>query len=416
MVKKETLPNGLRILTEQLEHLRSCAIGVWVESGSRHEPEELCGISHYLEHMLFKGTETRDAGTLAAQFDAIGGQVNAFTTKEHTCFYCRTLDQYLPQAAELLADMFFHSTFKPEDVDLERGVILEEIGMYEDTPEDLCNENMFGAIYGGTALGRPILGTRDSLKTIDSAALHAYKKQNYTPENTIIAVCGSFSEEQLREIREIFGKMQPGTPPVITETSYNPAFVLQSKDTEQNHLQLAWPGLKLGDKRRFALQAMNNILGGGMASRLFQQVREKHGLCYTIYSFQTGYLGTGVFGVYVALGRETEDKAIGLIRAVIDQFLEQGVTQEELDRTITQLKANLLMGLEGTTARMNGMARNEFLYGRQVEPEELIAGLEAVTREDVLALARELLRPEAMSFSAVGKVRTEEEYRALLGI
>jgi predicted Zn-dependent peptidase len=192
--------------------------------------------------------------------------------------------------------------------------------------------------------------------------------------------------------------------------------VTQKKDTEQNHLQLAWPGLPLGDKRRFTLQAMNNILGGGMASRLFQQVRERNGLCYTIYSFQSGYLGTGVFGVYVALGRETEDKAIKLIRQVIADFLEHGCTQEELDRTITQLKANLLMGLEGTTARMNGMARNEFLYGRQVEPEELIAGLEAVTCDDVLALARELLRDEAMSFSAVGKVRTEEEYRALLEI
>ena len=416
MVKKEILPNGLRVLTEPLEHLRSCAIGIWVQSGSRHEPEELCGISHYLEHMLFKGTEGRDAGQLAAEFDAIGGQVNAFTTKEHTCFYCRTLDQYLPQAAALLADMFFHSTFKPEDVDLERGVILEEIGMYEDTPEDLCNENMFGAIYGGTALGRPILGTRDSLKSIDSAALHAYKNKNYTPENTIISVCGSFSDAQLEQIKAIFSNMEPGTPPEIVDTNYKPAFVLQTKDTEQNHLQLAWPGLPLGDKRRFTLQAMNNILGGGMASRLFQQVRERNGLCYTIYSFQSGYLGTGVFGVYVALGRETEDRAIKLIRQVIADFLERGCTQEELDRTITQLKANLLMGLEGTTARMNGMARNEFLYGRQVEPEELIAGLEAVTCDDVLALARELLRDEAMSFSAVGKVRTEEEYRALLEI
>ena len=416
MVKKETLSNGLRILTEQLPHLRSCAIGVWVQSGSRHEPEDLCGISHYLEHMLFKGTENRDAAQLAAEFDSIGGQVNAFTTKEHTCYYCRTLDQYLPKAAQLLADMFFHSTFKPEDVDLERGVILEEIGMYEDTPEDLCNENMFGAIYSGTALGRPILGTRDSLKGIDSAALHAYKNKNYTPENTIISVCGSFSEEQLAEIREIFAQMAPGNPPQIVDTEYKPAFVLQKKDTEQNHLQLAWPSLPLGDKRRFVLQALNNILGGGMASRLFQQVRERNGLCYTIYSFQSAYLGTGVFGVYVALGRETEDKAIGLIRAVLDDFLQKGCTREELDRTITQLKANLLMGLEGTTARMNGMARNEFLYGRQVEPEELIAGLEAVTCEDVLELAREIITPERMSFSAVGKVRTEEQYRTLLGI
>lgn len=288
--------------------------------------------------------------------------------------------------------------------------------MYEDTPEDLCNENMFGAIYGGAALGRPILGTRDSLKTIDSAALHAYKNKNYTPENTIISVCGSFSEEQLREIKAIFSNMQPGTPPEIVPTEYQPAFVTQKKDTEQNHLQLAWPGLPLGDRRRFTLQAMNNILGGGMASRLFQQVRERNGLCYTIYSFQSGYLGTGVFGVYVALGRETEAKAIKLIRQVIAEFLESGCTQEELDRTITQLKANLLMGLEGTTARMNGMARNEFLYGRQVEPEELIAGLEAVTCDDVLQLARELLRDEVLSFSAVGKVRSEEEYRALLEI
>jgi predicted Zn-dependent peptidase len=416
MVEKLTLPNGVRILHQKLDHVRSCALGVWVESGSRHEPADLCGISHFIEHMLFKGTETYTAGQLAEEFDGMGGQVNAFTTKEHTCFYGRTLDTHVQHLAELLCDMYLHSRFAKEDTDLERGVIIEEIGMYEDTPEDLVSEQLMQQAYPNSALGRPILGYKETLQRMCHTDIADYCRSRYTGKNTIVSICGSFSPEDLDAICRLFGQMDAGERLQRDEAVYQPTFVLKKKDIEQNHLIVLFPGLPLGSDERFVLQVLNNVLGAGMSSRLFQRVREQSGLCYTIYSFQSGYLGTGVFGVYVALGRETEDKAIKLIRQVIAEFLETGCTQEELDRTITQLKANLLMGLEGTTARMNGMARNEFLYGRQVEPEELIAGLEAVTCDDVLQLARELLRDEVLSFSAVGKVRSEEEYRTLLEI
>ncbi len=417
MVEKITLKNGVRIVHERLEYIRSCALGIWVESGSRHEPEELCGISHFIEHMMFKGTERRTAAQLAADFDAVGGQVNAFTTKEHTCYYCRTLGEYLPRAAELLCDMYFNSTFAEEATDLERGVIVEEIGMYEDTPDDLVNEELFSAIYKDQKLGRPILGTRESLAGIHGETLKNYVKQNYTPENTVISLCGSYSDADLEVICGYFEAMEPKAAPQIEESFYQNCFTLkEKKDIEQNHLEIAFHGLPQGDDRRYTMQVLNVILGSGMSSRLFQRVREQNGLCYTVYSFTTAYIGTGVCGIYTALSRETELRAIGLIMEVIDELLRDGITEEELKRTVTQLKSSILMGLESTTSRMSTIARNEMAFGRAVTEDEISRGFDAVTREGVLELAREIFKKENMSFSAVGRVRTEEEYKKALGL
>lgn len=415
MVEKITLDNGLRIVHEYLDHVRSCALGIWVQSGSRHEPEELCGISHFIEHMLFKGTENRTAAQLASDFDAIGGQSNAFTTKEHTCYYCRSLGEHLSRAAELLCDMYFNSSFDQKQVDLERSVIIEEIGMYEDTPDDLVNEQLFSGIYDGFKLGRPILGTKESLGGISGEILKQYRENNYTPKNTIVSLCGRYSDEDLQAIVKIFEKMQPKTPPEIEDSHYQRVFAIKNKDIEQNHLMLAFPGVGVGDNRRFPLQVMNAILGGGMSSRLFQRVRERNGLCYTIYSFNTSYIGTGVFGVYVALSKETELRAIELIREVIDELLRDGVTQDEVSRTVTQIKSNVLMGLESTTSRMSTMARNEFVYGRAITEDEISAAFDAVTPESVLEVAREILDFNKLSFSAVGKVRERDEYKKALG-
>lgn len=414
MIEKIVLDNGVRILCEKLNHVRSCAVGVWVESGSRHEPEELSGISHFLEHMLFKGTATRDAATLAEEFDAIGGQVNAFTTKEHTCYYARTLDTHVRQAAELLCDMFFHSVFKDEDADLERSVIIEEIGMYEDSPEDLCSELLSAAIYQGSSLGRPILGTRETLKGIRHQQLSDYARQNYTPRNTIVTLCGSFSGNDVAYIKSMFSKMAEGTPPKLPEAPYKRAISLRRKEIEQNHLIAAFPCPALGSDDRFTLQALNNILGAGMSSRLFQRVREQSGLCYTIYSYTALYLGAGTLGVYVALGKDTERQALGLIRDELIRIREDGVTDKELSRTREQLKASLLMGLESTISRMSALARNEMVYGQTVTVEELVAGLEAVGREDVRALAQRVLDFNHVSFSAVGNIASEEDYLDIL--
>ncbi|MBQ2692338.1 MAG: insulinase family protein [Clostridia bacterium] len=416
MVEKITLDNGLRIVHERLSHLRSCALGIWVESGSRHEPEELCGISHFIEHMLFKGTENRSAAQLAADFDAVGGNVNAFTTKEHTCYYCRTLGEYLPRAAELLCDMYFNSSFDEAAVELERGVILEEIDMYEDTPDDLVNEEMFSAIYDGYKLGRPILGFEETLEKMTGETLKHYVSENYTPRNTVISLVGSYTDEDLASLAEVFGRMEDKPAPVIEESHYKPAFTLKKKDIEQNHLMLAFKGLPIGHEDRYSMQVLNAILGSGMSSRLFQRVREQNGLCYTIYSFSTAYIGTGACGIYVALGRDTELKALRLIREVVDEILRDGVTESELERTKTQLKSSILMSLESTTSRMSTMARNEMVYGRPITEEEIANGFDAVTLESVHNVAKCIFDWAGASFSAVGKVREESEYKEALGL
>lgn len=416
MVEKITLDNGVRILHERMEGFKSCSLGLWVESGSRHEPESLCGISHYIEHMLFKGTHTRTAAELASGFDALGGQVNAFTTKEHTCFYCRTLGEYLPEAAELLCDMYFNSAFDEQATDLERSVIIEEIGMYEDTPDDLVNEQLFSAVYDGYKLGRPILGTKESLEGINGETLRHYRADNYTPENTVVALCGNYSQKDIDSLCMVFSKMEKKPFPVIEKSIYQPAFTLKTKDTEQNHLMLGFEGLKTGSEERYVMQVLNGILGSGMSSRLFQTVREKNGLCYTVYSFCTAYIDTGVCGIYTALSKETELKAIELILSVLRDIKENGVTQQELQRNITQLKSNVLMGLENNSARMTTMARNEFVYGRQISEEEISRGFDSVTRQQVHEMAQRIFDFSRMSFSAVGKVREEIEYKKVLGM
>ena len=416
MVEKLTLPNGVRILHQKLDHVRSCALGVWVESGSRHEPADLCGISHFIEHMLFKGTETYTAGQLAEEFDGMGGQVNAFTTKEHTCFYGRTLDTHVQHLAELLCDMYLHSRFAKEDTDLERGVIIEEIGMYEDTPEDLVSEQLMQQAYPNSALGRPILGYKETLQRMRHTDIADYCRSRYTGKNTIVSICGSFSPEDLDAICRLFGQMDAGERLQRDEAVYQPTFVLKKKDIEQNHLIVLFPGLPLGSDERFVLQVLNNVLGAGMSSRLFQRVREQSGLCYTIYSFSSLYADVGALGVYVALGKETEHQALGLIREELQRLCREGITETELQRTREQLKTGLLMGMESTISRMNAMARNEMTYGRHVSEDELVAGVDKVTCEEVRLLACRLLDFSKASFSAVGQVDEESAYRKTLGM
>ena len=410
MIEKLILQNGIRVVHEHLSHVRSCAIGVWVQSGGRHEPEQLCGISHFIEHMMFKGTEKYTAAALAEEFDTIGGQVNAFTTKENTCYYARTLDTHLQKAASLLADMYFNSAFKEEDTDLERGVILEEIGMYEDTPEDLANELLFAEVFKGQSLGRPILGTKESLAGISGQSLKDYRAKCYTPENTLISICGSYTEEDLVAVCRMFDGMAKCPVPKIGEAKYGPAVSLKSKDIEQNHLIIGFPGLEIGSEKRYALNVMNNILGGGMSSRLFQTVREKHGLCYTIYSFSSLYTGAGVFGVYVALGKETEMQALNLMKSELLRFKNSGVTDAELSRAKEQLKSSVLMGMESTTSRMSSIARSELNYGRYISEEEIVRKLDMVGHDDIAKLCGEIIDFERMSFSAVGNLRKENEY------
>lgn len=414
MLQIETLSNGVRIVTEKIDTVRSAALGIWVGGGSREETPSESGAAHFIEHMLFKGTETRSAQDIARETDAIGGQMNAFTTKECTCFYGRVLDDHLPQALDILWDMVYCSSFTQEAVETERGVILEEIDMYEDTPDDLCAEKLFGAIFPGNALARPILGREETLAPMTGDFLKEYHRRHYRGDNTVVALAGSFREEILEDIRRRFSALPGGQALPVEPAVYTPAFVATAKPIEQNHLTLAFPGLDYNSPKRFALQLLSSILGGGVSSRLFQQVREQQGLCYSIYSYGAGHADTGVFCIYTALNKETEAKAIATIRRVVDQLRQEGPTPEELERAREQSKANVVMGLESTQSRMSHAGRSLLFSGEILSPEEIIAAYDAVTYEDVMALAREIFRWDRASLSAVGQVRPAEEYRALV--
>ena len=415
MYQKIILRNGVRVVAERIDHVRSAAIGVWIGNGSRFESAEQNGISHFIEHMIFKGTEKRTARHIASMMDAMGGQSNAFTTKDCTCYYMKVLDTHLHTAAELLADMFLCSSFADEDIELERGVVLEEIDMYEDTPEDVATEKLFEACYEGTALGRPILGTEETLARMDSKALHDYVRKNYHPEDTVVALSGSFSDADLDYICELFGEMQGSGRNKIEPAHYQPRVVIRSKEIEQNHLCLGFPGLPLLDDKRYAYQLMNAIIGGGMSSRLFQTVRERNGMCYSIYSFPSSHVDTGMFSIYVGLGQEDEAKAAKLICNVLRDFCAEGPTREELSRCREQLKSNLLMGLESTNARMHHLGRYELFTDHVISSDELVAAYDAVTADQVRALANEMFRFDQASICAVGNTGDEAYYRNLIG-
>ena len=415
MHQEITLSNGARLLTEAIPGARSAALGFFVGVGSRHEGREENGAAHFIEHMLFKGTGRRSAAQLARDMDAIGGLVNAYTTKEHTCFYARSLDAHLDRSLDILSDMLFHSRFDQGDVDTERGVILEEIGMYEDTPEDLVSERLSAAVYKGTPLARPILGTQATLAEMSGEWLKEWQRTHYRPGVLVAALAGSFTQAQLDTLSELLADLEPGPAPEQKPAAYRPAVTARKKAIEQNHLILSFPALPYRDKRRQQLMLLNSLLGGGCSSRLFQEVREERGLCYTVYSYVADHEDTGLLGIYTALGKEQESQALETVRAVVEDLAEHGPSQEELDRVREQAKANLLMGTESIQSRMSHLGASALLYGQVQETEEIVSLYDAVTREQLRDLAGELFRWDASSLSAVGRVGAAQDYARWLG-
>ncbi len=412
MIQETTLPNGARLLTERVPGARSAALGFFVGAGSRHEAAGENGAAHFIEHMLFKGTERRTAAQLAMDMDAIGGQVNAYTTKEYTCFYARSLDDHLDRGLDILNDMLFHSRFAQEDVEVERGVILEEIGMYEDNPEDLAAERLAGAVYKGSSLARPILGTEATLSGMTGEQLCRWHRARYRPGALVVSLAGSFTGEQAGRLRDLLAGLEPGPAPDPARPAVlRPAVTARRKAIEQNHVILAWPGLTWLDERRYALLLFNSLLGGGCSSRLFQEVREKRGLCYTVYSYLADHPDTGLLGVYTATNPGQEAAALDTVRQVVSDLADHGPTEEELDRAREQAKANLLMSGESVQSRMEHMGADVLRYGRVRELGELLERYDAVTREQLRDLAREIFVPARASLSAVGRVRTVSEYR-----
>ncbi len=414
MYETITLPNGARILTEQIPGTRTAALGFFVGTGSRHEKREENGAAHFIEHMTFKGTDRRDAGQLAREMDAIGGQINAYTTKEMTCFYARCLDSHLDRCMDLLCDMLFHSRFDQGDVELERGVILEEIGMYEDAPEDLVHERLAAAVYKNQPLGRPILGKPSTLEKMDGEWLRAYQRSHYLPGSIVVSLTGNFPQSAVEQLKDQLSQLSAGEPVKEKKAEYRPAVTVRRKAIEQNHLILAFPALSYLDPRRCQLAVLNAILGGGVSSRLFQELREKSGLCYSVYSYLADHADTGMLGVYTALNREMAGKALQVIREQIEDLAEHGPTAEELDRTREQAKANVIMGLESVQARMSHLGTSALLYGRVRQPDELIELYDCITREELRTLAGELFRMPRASLSVVGRTEKAECYAAML--
>ncbi len=408
------MPNGVRLLFEEIPFIKSASVGIWVGSGSRHEPANLSGISHAIEHMVFKGTKTRSAARIASDMDAIGGQINAFTTKECTCFYVRALQTHLQQAIDVLTDIFANPRMDRLDWQNERGVIVEEIGMYEDSPEDVVSERLFSSAFRQCPLGRPILGMAGTLKRISAERLARYKDEHYRAGNIVVSMCGQFSALDKESLIARFADL-PAAPALHFDPAVvTPSFTTRYKDIEQNHLCLAYPALSYVSPDRYTQQVISNILGGGMSSRLYQKVREERGLCYSIYAFATGHEDVGLLGVYTALGRGTERAALSLITDVIRAFVEDGPTDVELERAREQVKANVLMGLESSSARMNHLGRNELLLGEVKTTEEIIAAYDAVTIDAVRALATKILVPNQLCFSAVGHVASAARYKEIL--
>lgn len=413
MYERIVLPNGVRIVADGMEGVRSASVGIWVGVGSRYEAAREAGSAHFIEHMLFKGTKTRSASRLAEEMDSAGGQINAYTTRESTCFYARVLDTQLPLAIDVLTDMFMNSLFDESDVKNELGIILEEMDMYEDTPEDVAAERLLLGCFKG-ALGRPVLGSRPALESRTGENLREFMRRHYSAPCIVVALAGSFKPSDIALLAERFGALPFNPCHAPRPAAYSPCLTVKRKSVEQTQLVLGFPGLPTASEERFALQLLSGILGGNASSRLFQTVRERCGLCYSIYSFTAGFEDTGLFAIATAVNRESERQALSLIAGELNKLREDGVTQEELDRARSQAEASILMSLESTSSRMSRLGFGELFVGGALTPEQLIARYDAVTREDIKSLAGRILDPAGLSASAVARGASADSYRELL--
>lgn len=409
------LPNGVRIIFEKMPYVRSAAFGIFVTTGSRFEPAAVNGSAHFIEHMLFKKTSAHSTQELAFIMDGIGGQINAYTTREQTCFYGRVLDSHLSTAIDLLTEMFFECSFDEEELKSERGVILEEIGMYEDTPDDACYERLMSGCYRG-ALGRPVLGKKRTLEKMTGASLKAYKEAHYTAGNIIISLAGNFDDSHLRRIEELFGGMEKSRRGKAAKAAYTSHVSVKKRRIEQNQFCLAFPSIGSASDERFGMNLLSTILGGGVSSRLFQNIREKHGLCYTIYSFQSTFSDGGLLSVATGVGKETELKTLSLIRDELKRFAGEGVSEQERSRACEQAKSSLVMGLESTSSRMLKMGNSLIATGNCLSADEIIERYDAVTCNDILEMAQQYIDFSRLSLSALGKVEAPEEYLKALSI
>jgi predicted Zn-dependent peptidase len=409
-IRRTVLPGGLRVVTETMPTVRSVAFGIWVGVGSRDEAPGLAGSSHFLEHLLFKGTKRRNALEIAAVMDAVGGEMNAFTAKEYTCYYARVLDSDLPLAVDVVSDMVTSSLITTDDFESERGVILEEIAMHDDAPDDIVHDAFAKAIFGDHPLGRPVLGTVDSIEAVSRTSVNGYYRRRYKPSQMVVAVAGNLDHNTVvRLVRKAFAGYLDDTsaePAAPRMGSRPPAMFggvqVTRRPTEQANLVLGTGGLSRSDERRFALGVLNNALGGGMSSRLFQEVRERRGLAYSVYSYHSQYADTGLFGVYAGCAPSRVNEVLSLCREQLDAVATHGVTAEEIARGKGQLKGSLVLGLEDTGSRMSRLGKGELVYGEQLTVDEVIARIDAVTPDDVRSVATDVLADSTLGLAVIG--------------
>jgi predicted Zn-dependent peptidase len=406
-VRRTLLPNDLVVISERMPHFRSVSVGIWVKTGSRREPAERNGISHFIEHMVFKGTVRRSCEEIARTMDSVGGMLDAFTTKEMVCFNAKVLDEHLPLAFDVISDMVLDPLFPELEIEREKSVVLEEIKMDEDNPEALVNEAFLQSVWAGHSLGRPILGTRETVANFEQGKVFDWFRRSYVPNEIVVSAAGNVEHERLVELAAAaFAQLESATggyseaPP----QTLAPLVVRQKPTLEQAHVCLGVPAFAVNDNRRFASALLNTILGAGMSSRLFQNIRERQGLAYAVFSEMTHYHDTGLLTVYAGTG---SDKLEGLVRSVMDEFRrlkQEPVPEDELQRAKAQLKGSMTLSLESTGSRMGNRARQEMYFGRFYSLEEIFASVDAVSSEELQMVAGELFMPERIALAALGQL------------
>jgi predicted Zn-dependent peptidase len=415
-IRRETLANGLRLVTEAMPHVRSVSIGVWLTRGSRHEPAERAGIAHFVEHMLFKGTQNRSAEDIAQQVDSIGGQLDAFTSKEYAGYYIKVLDEHLPLATDILSDLVSRPVFSAEDIEREKKVVLEEIKMVEDTPDDLVHELFAEAYWNGHPLGRPILGTPDSVSGLDQSTLRRYFDDAYVAANFIVVAVGNLNHDAVRTLIEKAFSDVPGSgsaipvaPPVVS-----PVVQIREKDLEQSHVCLGTVGLPQNHPDRYAAYALNTVLGGSMSSRLFQNVREKRGLAYAVFSSMSAYQDAGSLSIYAGCANEVVSELVDVVVAELRRAKHEPLGDDELRRAKDHLKGSLMLNLESTSSRMSHHARQEIYRDRADSLDEMLAAIERVSIADMQRLAQQFFAGDSLAATILGNVNGLEITREQL--